>query len=94
MYFRWAQRYFFKPLALTLVVGSPLALLLHVQATTPVIVAVFLAVNVLLNSRWGRNVDELVTDWVAHAWHRLRIHFFAADVSFYRRPVPSNPGIR
>ena len=27
--------------------------------------------NLLLNSRLGRNVDELVTDWVVRSWHHL-----------------------
>ncbi len=36
----------------------------------------------LLNSRFGRNVDELVTDWVVNVWHRLRIHVFTALFRF------------
>src|SRR5207244_2865850 len=44
--------------------------------------AAFVCVNVLINSRWGRSVDELVTDWFAHVWHRLRIHIVAAIFRF------------
>jgi hypothetical protein len=42
-----------------------------------------------LNSRIGRNVDEMVTDWTMSTWHRLRIHVITALVrwimdSFHR----------
>ncbi len=44
--------------------------------------AVFVAANVLLNSRFGRAVEELVVDGLARAWHRLRLEIFPELVSF------------
>ena len=38
----------------------------------------FLAVAGLVNSRLGRDVDEMLTDWVVQAWHHIRIHVFSA----------------
>jgi hypothetical protein len=43
---------------------------------------IFAAINLLLNSRLGRNVDEVVTDWVVRGWHQLRMRIFAAVFRF------------
>ena len=43
--------------------------------------AIFLAVNLLLNSRLGRHVEEVVVDWVVQAWHRFGIRFLMAFLS-------------
>ena len=32
---------------------------------------IFLAVNLLLNSRLGRNLEEVVVDWIVQGWHRF-----------------------
>ena len=34
-------------------------------------VSIFLAVNLLLNSRLGRNLEEVVADWIVQGWHRF-----------------------
>jgi hypothetical protein len=34
-------------------------------------VSVFLAVNLLLNSRLGRTTEEVVVDWIVQGWHRF-----------------------
>ena len=34
-------------------------------------VSIFLAVNLLLNSRLGRNAEEVVADWIVQGWHRF-----------------------
>ena len=52
----------------------------------------FLVAVLLLNSPIGRNVDELVTDWVVQSWHRLRIHVFATLVSGHHGRVQPHPG--
>lgn len=33
--------------------------------------SIFLALNLLLNSRLGRNVEEVLVDWVVQGWHRF-----------------------
>jgi hypothetical protein len=52
---------------------------------------VFVAVNVVLNSRLGRNAEELTTDWVVRAWARFRFRFLAAAlqivIDFFNRVV-------
>lgn len=42
--------------------------------------AIFLTVNLALNSRLGRNVEEVITDWIVRGWVRFRIRVLAAVV--------------
>jgi len=79
-YFRLFRRYLFKPLVISSLVGLLMSLVLGWEASLESAGGIFVIVNVLLNSRLGRNVDEMVTDWLVHQWHRLRIHVFAAVV--------------
>ena len=37
--------------------------------------AIFLLLNVLINSRFGRNVEEVLIDWSVESWHRFGIRF-------------------
>ncbi len=39
--------------------------------------SIFLAVNLLLNSRVGRNVEEVVADWIVQSWHRFGLRVIA-----------------
>ncbi|MEM6959703.1 MAG: hypothetical protein AAF645_28735, partial [Myxococcota bacterium] len=39
---------------------------------------VFVAMSVILNSRVGRDVEELGQQWLYSAWRKIRIHFFVA----------------
>jgi hypothetical protein len=41
---------------------------------------IFVALNVLLNSPFGRNVEEVLTDVIMRSWERFRIHVVAAAV--------------
>jgi hypothetical protein len=56
--------------------------------SAPVAVAIFLAVNLLLNSRLGRNVEELAADWIVQAWRRFGLRMivglFWLVVDFFR----------
>jgi hypothetical protein len=45
-------------------------------------IAVFLVANLVLNSRFGRAVEEVVFDLLTRAWHRLRLEIFPEFVSF------------
>jgi hypothetical protein len=40
-------------------------------------VLIFLAVNALMNSRAGRNVEEMLTDWLVQGWQRFGIRILA-----------------
>jgi hypothetical protein len=76
--YQFFRRFVFKPLLLTLLLlsvkristGEPLSWLTWLIT--------FGSLNLLLNSRLGRNVDEMVTDWVVRGWHQLRMRVFAA----------------
>jgi len=55
-----------------------LSLVTHHVRSWEARLAIFLTINMLLNSRLGRNVDEVVTDWAVRGWHQLRMRVFAA----------------
>jgi hypothetical protein len=44
-------------------------------------IAVFLGVNLLLNSRFGRDVEEIVSDGLERGWHRLHLEIIPELVS-------------
>ena len=79
--FHMFRRYLFRPLV-TLVVGAVLAFFADGIEMRNSTLATFICACIVLNSRFGRNVDELVTDWVVQTWHRLRIHVFTALFRF------------
>ncbi len=80
--FRLFRRYIFKPLLVSVAILAGLALFGQDWATPQNSLLTFLAASILLNSRIGRNVDEMITDWVVSTWHRLRIYIFAALYRF------------
>nr|MBC8290607.1 hypothetical protein [Planctomycetota bacterium] len=41
-------------------------------------VIVLTAMSVIINSRVGRDVEELTAEWVHSTWHRIRVHIFVA----------------
>jgi len=87
--FQIFQRYVFKPLLLSVLLSVLVAVLTDGYVTWISTPATFIVASLLLNSRIGRNVDEMVTDWAMSTWHRLRIHVFTALVrwimdSFHR----------
>jgi hypothetical protein len=74
------KRYVFKPLVLSAVFSVLVAIFSDGYVTWASVPGTFVVASLLLNSRIGRNVDELVTDWAMQTWHRLRIHVFTAVV--------------
>jgi hypothetical protein len=78
--FKLFQQYFLKPGVLTVALLAVLSLILRKLPAVETSTAVFVIVNLVLNSRFGRTVDEMVTDWVVTTWHRFRIHVLAAFV--------------
>jgi hypothetical protein len=81
-YFRLAERYVIKPAF----ISSLLAALFWVAAGQIISAGwgtgLFLAVAVLVNSRLGRDVDELLTDLIVQTWYHIRIHIFSALFRF------------
>ncbi len=80
--FRVFRRYVFKPLVVSALITAVVSVLSDDYITWRSGILTFIAASVLLNSRIGRNVDELITDWVVSGWHRLRIHVFATLYRF------------
>lgn len=82
VYFRLLQQGLFKPLLVTALIAPVASYLFRFSITTWRGVVLFLAVNLVLNTRIGRDVDELVTDWLTQTWHRFRIHVLATFLRF------------
>jgi hypothetical protein len=82
-YFRVFERFLFRPLVVTAFCLSLFALTFGRDAVHigPSAMA-FLVAVLLLNSRVGRNVDEVITDWVVQAWRRFRIRVLATLARF------------
>jgi len=69
---RLAYRFVLKPAAITAVAWVSLPLeAVGWRASLPSGVGLFLAVNLLLNSRLGRDLEELLSDGLMQAWRRL-----------------------
>ncbi len=91
-YYQWAARYVGKPLIFT---GLSLAAFPRLRQTglgaAPNGALIFLISNLLVNSRLGRNAEEVITDWVVRSWDHFRIRILAAVVhsvmEFFNRVV-------
>ncbi len=80
--FKLIKRFVVKPLFFTVLLLGAMRLLTQHPGHWGSRATIFVAINLLLNSRIGRNVDELVTDWAVRGWHQLRIRVFAAIFRF------------
>ena len=56
--------------------GSPQSLDFWIPLTA------FLAVNLLLNSRWGRSVEEIVSDGLERGWQKLSVEIVPELIYF------------
>ena len=66
------MRFVVKPLAWTVVVWLLLPIdVSNRPAASGSAVSIFLAVNLLVNSRVGRTAEEIVFDWIVQSWHRF-----------------------
>lgn len=72
---RWytlITRFLVKPMALTVGVYLLLPLeVINTRTSLGIATSVFLAVNLLLNSRMGREAEEVAADWIVQGWHRF-----------------------
>ena len=80
--YRLLMQFIVKPLTTAALLTIVLPGALTRDAWRPIGLGLFVGANLLLNSRIGRNVDEVVSDWVVHAWHRIRIHIVASLFRF------------
>ncbi|MGH7140477.1 MAG: hypothetical protein ACREHD_32480, partial [Pirellulales bacterium] len=79
--YRFAGRFVIKPIVFTALILAAFRSLSQTRAAaTSNGVAIFFLVNLLLNSRLGRNAEELITDWVVHNWDRFRLRVLGALV--------------
>jgi hypothetical protein len=81
-YFRLLQRYVIKPGFISVLLGAVVSVAAGRVLSPGRAVILFLCVTVLVNSRLGRDVDELLTDWVVQAWYHIRIHVVSAMFRF------------
>jgi len=73
------RRHLLNPLVLTLLFCWALpALRVYGPPTGTVWAAVWLGLTVILNSRAGRDIEEVAAERLERTWHRIRIHFFVA----------------
>lgn len=91
-YYVWAARYIGKPLiftVLTLAAFPPLAP--SEQGAIWNGVWIFVLSNLIVNSRVGRNAEEVVTDWAVRGWEHFRIRIlkalFQSVMDFFNRVV-------
>ncbi|HTU27195.1 MAG TPA: hypothetical protein VMF30_17440, partial [Pirellulales bacterium] len=80
--YRLAVRWLIKPA----VFSAGLAVLVWLGSgwvvSPPWAAGMFAAVSLLVNSRLGRDVDELLTDWLVQTWYHIRIHVLSALFRF------------
>ncbi|NUQ62048.1 MAG: hypothetical protein HUU20_06150 [Pirellulales bacterium] len=76
--FRGLVRFGVKPAALTALIYWVMPRLIGNWQNNPVgTVSAFVGANLLLNSRLGRDLEELATDWIGRAWHWVGVQVIA-----------------
>ncbi len=76
--FRWTGRYVIKPLLVTAIVSWALPRLIpHWHNTWTGTLGIFVSLNLLLNTRLGRDLEEVTTDWAGRAWRWLTVQVIA-----------------
>jgi hypothetical protein len=90
--YHFAGRYVVKPLVFTVLILAAFRSLsrdTHAAARNGVLI--FFVVNLVLNSRVGRDAEELITDWLVHNWDRFRLRVLGAVVQmvmdFFNRVI-------
>lgn len=79
--YRIVGRFIIKPLVFTvLILAAFRSLSPNRAAALSNGVVLFFLVNLVLNSRLGRNVEEWTTDWVVYQWDRFRLRILGALV--------------
>ena len=78
--YRALQQFVFKPLLSTIVLGLLLMLWRFQRIGWQGWLSVFVVANLLVNSKWGRAVDEWLSDLGHRSWHQLRMRIFTTVV--------------
>lgn len=89
---RMAWRFVLKPLVVSALIWNYLPLEHQsVRSERVNMSALFLTVNVLLNSRVGRDSEEIVVDWLHRQWHYVKSNLlpglFRVIMAFFKRLV-------
>lgn len=90
--YRVVGRYLVKPLVFTILILAAFRSLSRDRAAIRQNgTVIFFVVNLVLNSRLGRNAEELITDWIVHNWDRFRLRVLGAVVQmvmeFFNRVI-------
>jgi hypothetical protein len=90
--YRFTGRYLVKPLVFTVLIMAAFRSSARDRtAAWQNGAIIFFTVNLVLNSRVGRNAEELITDWLVHNWYRFRLRVLGALVQvvmeFFNRVV-------
>lgn len=73
------RRYVLSPAVPTFVVCQALPWLFGQPGVSwPMTTVVFLSFNLMFNSRFGRDCEEIAAEWVGHTWYRIRMRIFVA----------------
>jgi hypothetical protein len=73
-WFRWGVRWIVKPAVVTGLLWAVIPLYqVSWRLSEEGAGVMFLVVNLLLNSRLGRNVEEVLVDWIVQGWQRFGI---------------------
>jgi hypothetical protein len=76
-WFRLGMRFLVKPLLLTLLVWWAMPQKpATIHASWGSSVVIFLALSFVVNSRVGRNAEELLAEWLLQSWQRFGLRFF------------------
>lgn len=79
--YRFFGRYVAKPLVFTLLILAAFrSLSRDMSAAAKNGALIFCVVNLLLNSRVGRDAEEVIADWLVHNWDRFRLRVLGALV--------------
>lgn len=81
------RRFLLRPLLITaLLCLFPPAVGLYGRPSLAISIVIFLAVNLVLSSRIGRDVEEVTAEWLGRTWNRIRIRII---IAFYELVVES-----
>ncbi len=88
----FVRRYVFKPAILGLLTAAVLSAAgVHVHESLQGGLIIFLVMNVALNTRLGRDVEEITNEWLVRGWREFRTRVLAgmlrAIMDFFRAAV-------
>lgn len=77
--FTWLRRFVITPLLFTGLIWASLPLFgLSWNRSPAVLIGIFFVLNLVLNSRAGRDIEELTAEWLDRTWYQIRVRIFVA----------------